>query len=87
VTAERIYGDDWLTADERAQLAALRAKQRLSMYDQDDIDTFHQLAGIRSATGQMRKAGTLPKPYRVRMAEQRAAGVANDNDLTRQRPS
>jgi hypothetical protein len=41
------------------------------MYDRDDIDTFKQLAGIRAATERMRKAGTLPKPYRVRMAEER----------------
>jgi hypothetical protein len=53
MTAERIYGDDWLTDDERAQLAALRAKPRLSMYDQDEVDTFSQLAGIRSATERM----------------------------------
>jgi len=48
-------------------------------------DTFKQLSGLRSATERMRKAGTLPKPYRVRLAEQRAAGIANDNDWTRQR--
>jgi hypothetical protein len=66
-----VYGDDWLTADERAELAALRSKPRLSEYDQDDIDTFKQLAGLRSAIERMRKAGTLPKPYRV--------GPANNN--------
>jgi hypothetical protein len=78
----KIYGDDWLTADERAELAALRSKPRLSEYDQDDIDTFKQLAGFRSAIAAMKKNGTLPKPYRVRMAEQRKGAAANDNDLT-----
>jgi hypothetical protein len=79
----KTYGDDWLTDAERAQLAALRAKPRLSMYDQDDIDTFKMLSGLRAGIERMKKAGTLPKPYRVRLAEQRAAGIANDNDATR----
>jgi hypothetical protein len=73
MTAERIYGDDWLTADERVQLAALRSKPMLDDYDRDDIDTYKQLAGLRSAIEWMRKNGTLP-PRRERRNQ-----VANDN--------
>jgi len=72
----KTYGNDWLTADERVELAAIRSKPVLDGYDRDDIDTFKQLAGLRSALAKMKKNGTLPKPYRRKKA---AAAVANDN--------
>ena len=79
----KTYGDDWLTDGERAELAALRSKPRLSMYDQDDVDTFKQLAGIRSATEKLRKKaaaeGLTLEAWFAEERKQREAAVANDN--------
>ena len=72
----KTYGNDWLTADERVELAAIRSKPVLDDYDRDDIDTFKQLAGLRSALEKLRKNGTLPMPYQRKKA---AALHANDN--------
>jgi len=72
-----VYGDDWLTADERAELEAIRSKPVLDEYDRDDIDSFKQIAGLRAGIEEMRKAGTLPKPSVSKAAAWRP--YANDN--------
>jgi hypothetical protein len=62
----------------------MTAERRLTEYEQDVRDIEKMCNGLQAAIERMKAAGTLPKPYRERLAEQRAAGIANDNDWTRQ---
>ena len=52
-----VCGDDWLTADERAELEAIRSKPVLNEYDRDDIDSFKQIAGLRAGIEEMKRQG------------------------------
>jgi hypothetical protein len=48
----------------------------LSDYDRDERDTKKQVSGLQAAYEEMKRKGTLPKPYRRKKA---AVAVANDN--------
>jgi len=68
-----VYGDDWLTADERAELAAIHSKPVLNDYDRDDIDSLKQIAGLRAAIEKLQAKGLLPRRSPV------SKKPANDN--------